>query len=193
MPVKQKTAKRKLGSVWGDDRWVVVFGDLKRPKGRPPGVEPLFKCVGQKIPFGEANEVLEEVEARLSEERGTLSPNGVYAVHDSMGVVRYVGRGMIFQRLRAHKKRHPLEYEYFSFWIVATRQHEREIETLLIRGAGPLLFFNDRKKRVGIEAGSILDYEPGTLYFERQRKKGRKGSRPRASGGGSASADEGGA
>ena len=105
-----------------------------------------------------------------------MSPNGVYAVHDSMGVVRYVGRGMIFQRLRAHKKSHPLEYEYFSFWIVATKQHEREIETLLIRGAGPLLVFNDRKKRVGIEAGNITDYEPGTLYFERQRKRGRRAS-----------------
>ncbi len=191
MPVKQKTTKRGMGSIWGDDKWVVVYGELTKPKGRPPGIQPLFKCVGQKIPFGEGNEVLDKVEERLAEEVETLSPNGVYAVHDSMGVVRYVGRGRIFPRLRAHQKSHPLEYEYFSFWVVAHKQHEREIETLLIRGAGPLLVFNDRKKRVGIESGNIMDYEPGTLYFERQRKKGRKGSRTPGSGVRVASADEG--
>ena len=138
--------------------------------------------MGQKIPFGKENELLEEVEKQVQKQLEN-QPNekhrrssGVYAIHDSMGVVRYVGRGEdIFARLRAHKKAHDLEFEYFSFWLVVDKHHEREIETLLIRGAGPLLVFNERKKRVGIELGDIKDYEPGTLYFERQKKKGPRG------------------
>ena len=176
MPAKPKAKKQPKEAVCEDPKWVVVYGKLTRPRGRPQGgqrVEPLFKCVGQKIPFGEDSEFLDEVERKLDEEE--LGSSGVYAIHDSMGVVRYVGRGSIFTRLRAHKKAHELEFEYFSFWLVVDKHHERDIETLLIRGAGPLLIFNERKKRVGIESGDIKDYEPGTLYFERQRKKGRKG------------------
>ncbi len=81
----------------------------------------------------------------------------------------------VFDNVR-FKVKHPLELEYFSFWVVLDKHHEREIETLLIRGAGPLLVFNERKKRVGIELGDIKDYEPGTFYFERQRKKGPRAS-----------------
>ncbi len=44
-------------------------------------------------------------------------------------------------------------------------KHEREIETLLIHSAGPLLQFNTKKKRLTISAGSLGDYEAGTLYF----------------------------
>ena len=189
MAVTQKkpiTKKQSRGTISSDDEnsmWVVVYGTLARQRGRPQGgqkVEPLFKCVGQKIPFGYGNEILDRVEEQLKVEEQLngeeRSSSGVYALHDSMGVVRYVGRGSIFARLRAHKKAHDLEYEYFSFWLVVDKHHEREIETLLIRGAGPLLVFNERKKRVGIESGDITDYEPGTLYFERQRKRGRRAS-----------------
>ena len=44
----------------------------------------------------------------------------------------------------------------------------------MIRAAGPLLEFNDRKKRVGIQPGSICDYEAGTLFYERHYKKGKQ-------------------
>ena len=175
MAKKPTVSKRSRGIISPEDKdsgWVIGYGELIRPRGRPQGgekVEPLFRCVGQKIPF----EFLDEVKDRLSEE--DISSDGVYAAHDSMGVVRYVGRGSIFGRLRQCKVKHPLELEYFSFWVVLAKHHEREIETLLIRGAGPLLLFNERKKSVGIESGNILDYEPGTLYFERQRKKGPRG------------------
>jgi hypothetical protein len=33
-----------------------------------------------------------------------IEPSGVYIAHDSMGCPRYVGRGDIFARLRAHRK-----------------------------------------------------------------------------------------
>jgi hypothetical protein len=58
--------------------------------------------------------------------------------------------------------------------IVLEKIHEREIETILIRAAGPQLQFNDKKKRITIEPGNIRDYEAGTLFYERQYQKGPK-------------------
>jgi hypothetical protein len=98
-----------------------------------------------------------------------------------MGYARYIGRGRIFSRLLARQKVQILELKYFSFYVVEEKKHEREIETLLIRAAGPLLQFNTKKKRLTISAGNLNDYEAGTLFFERrylrgQRPKGRKRS-----------------
>ncbi len=98
--------------------------------------------------------------------------------HDSMGCPRYIGRGNVFQRLESRKKAKVLELQYFSFYLVSEKKHEREIETLLIRAAGFLLEFNSRKKRAGISHGNIRDYEAGTLFFERHYKRGK---RPRSS------------
>jgi hypothetical protein len=39
-----------------------------------------------------------------------------------------------------------------------------------------MLTFNERKKPVTIETGNIRDYEGGTVFYERQRKKGRQAS-----------------
>jgi hypothetical protein len=91
-----------------------------------------------------------------------------------MGVARYIGRGDIFDRLGKHKKAHYLELAYFSFYVIPDKGHEREVETLLIRAAGPSLHFNTRKKRVDIQPRDIRDYEPGTKFYERQMKRGRK-------------------
>jgi hypothetical protein len=91
-----------------------------------------------------------------------------------MGYARYVGRGDVFARLAARFKAHPKELAYFSFYLVAEKKHQREIETLLIRLGGAMLHFNDRKKRVDISPGDLRDYEPGTSYVERQMKKGKK-------------------
>jgi hypothetical protein len=44
----------------------------------------------------------------------------------------------------------------------------------MIRGAGPLLDFNNRKVRTDISAGDIRDFEPGTLFFARHYQKGPK-------------------
>ena len=103
-----------------------------------------------------------------------IAGKGGYVAHDFMGTARYVGRGDILARLKAHLKSHPLEIAYFSFFIVEEKAHEREVETLLIRAAGDSLQFNSRKKRVGIALGSVRDFEPGPHFFERQRKRGRK-------------------
>ncbi len=91
-----------------------------------------------------------------------------------MGCPRYIGRGNIFGRLASRRKAKPDELAYFSFYVVSEKMHEREVETLLIRAAGFLLEFNDRKKRVGISHGNVRDFEAGTLFYERQRKKGKK-------------------
>ncbi|MGH9453167.1 MAG: hypothetical protein ACRD2O_04265 [Terriglobia bacterium] len=70
--------------------------------------------------------------------RGQRLPNnGVYVAHDSMGYARYVGRGDIFARLRSCQDAQVLELKYFSFYVVPKKNHEREIETVLIRAAGP--------------------------------------------------------
>jgi len=98
----------------------------------------------------------------------------VYLAHDSIGVARYGGRGQIFSRLRKHKEKYPLELCYFSFYTIAGKKNEREIETALLRAAGPQLILNTRKVQDDITKGDVKDYEPGTSFFERQRKRGKK-------------------
>ena len=75
-----------------------------------------------------------------------------------------------FVRARESK----LEIKYFSFYVVQAKVHERELETVLIRIGAPMLYFNERKKRLDLSPGSIRDYEPGTRFFQRHYKKGRK-------------------
>lgn len=154
--------------VWSDGkRFTVAQGQLSRPRGRPiAGASALFKVVAEKLPFDSLNGVSRHL-ATLG-----IPPNGVYAAHDSMGYARYVGRGAIFTRLKLHKKAHAAELAYFSFYVVADKGHERELETLVIRAAGPQLQFNARKRRVDIAPGNVGDFEPGTFFYERQRKRG---------------------
>ena len=153
-------------SVFEDAQWRVCFGNLQRPKraaGRPvKEAEHLFRVVGEKLPFS----ALDDVKRHMTASNERMS--GVYVAHDSMGCPRYIGRGAIFARLAARKKAQTLELEYFSFYVVNEKKHEREIETLLIRAAAFLLEFNTRKKRVGIAAGSVHDYEAGTVFYQRQ-------------------------
>ncbi len=90
-----------------------------------------------------------------------------------MGYARYVGRDDIFTRLKSCRGKQVLELKYFSFYVVENRNHEREIETVLIRAAGRLLEFNERKKNDSILPGNVRDYEAATHFYERQYKKGR--------------------
>jgi len=98
-----------------------------------------------------------------------------------MGTPRYIGRGNIASRLRSRHEHNPNELLYFSFYVVKDKVHEREVETLLIRASGPSLHFNQRKKRVDIKPGNVRDYEAGTLFYERQQRKGKKKAKPCAS------------
>lgn len=164
---KQPSSKRTAEKIWSDDHWVVHSGRLVPGPGRPPGVRSLFSHVAEKIPY----EALEEVRKTFAAKR--WQTEGVYIAHDSMGFARYVGRGQVFHRLKARKRAATLELVYFSFYIVANKNHEREIETLMIRLGGPHLHFNERKKRVDIRAGNVRDYEAGTRFTERQRRKGK--------------------
>jgi hypothetical protein len=165
---KKPSTKTATSSVFSEGQWKVVFGELKRGRGRPSNVKSVFRAFGEKLP----KEALDDVEKAIIDQE--LSREGVYFAHDSLGCARYAGRGSVFSRLRSHFRSHPDELLYFSFYLIADKQHEREIETALIRVASHLLVFNKRKKRDDIEPGDVRDYEPGTLYFERQRKRGRR-------------------
>jgi hypothetical protein len=72
--------------------------------------------------------------------------------------------------------KYPKQLLYFSFYVIANKNHEREIETALLRAAGPQMILNTRKVRNGIETGNILDYEPGTRFFERRLVRQRQKS-----------------
>lgn len=163
---KKFSRKSSIKRVWHDTQWTVGKGRLIPGPGRPKKQGHLFTVVGEKIPI----ESLNSVEKSLKERK--LSREGVYIAHDSMGYARYVGRGRIFSRLRSRARQNKLEIKYYSFYVVA-KAHEREIETLLIRAAAPMLFFNERKKRLNLSPGNIRDYEPDTEFYERQYKKGR--------------------
>ena len=155
-------------TVWQDALWKVVHGRLVRAPGRPKSAMSLFRVVGEKLPFDSLASVRKQMSAL------GLPRTGVYVAHDSMGYARYIGRGRIFWRLQSHKKAHPLELTYFSFFVVENKTHEGEIETILIRASSPLLEFNSQKKRVDIRAGNIRDFEAGTAFFERQYHRGRR-------------------
>ncbi len=155
-------------TVFRDALWSVVRGKLTPSPGRPGKVKGLFLVVAEKIPLSALDCIRKDMTAQC------LPLTGVYMAHDSMGFARYAGRGNIFSRLKAHKKTHSLELAYFSFYIVLEKIHEREIETILIRAAGPQLQFNDRKKQITIKPGNIRDYEPRTSFYERQYRKGRR-------------------
>jgi hypothetical protein len=167
-----KTKVTTNNRVWiGTDR-KVVFGKLKRGKGHPGKVSHLFKCIGEKLPFEALENVRDALKRELDKETNELK--GVYMGHDSMGAARYGGRGQIFIRLYNHRERYKDELEYFSFYIIENKKHEREIETAIIRAAEPQMVLNERKRHFGIQPGKVTDYEAGTLFFERQEKPGRR-------------------
>lgn len=166
---KKRSARKTPtgGEIWSDSQWVVKRGVLQPGPGRKRGKSRLFQVVGEKLPY----DALKSVNKDMKTEG--LVRTGVYVAHDSMGYARYVGRGSnIFNRLSVCKNKNKLELQYFSFYIVLDKQHEREVETLLIRAAGPLLEFNDRKKPDSIESGNIGDYEADTAYYERRYLRG---------------------
>lgn len=181
MPVRAKSQAKKPSlkkperQIRSQAPWSIVGGRLTRPRGRPAKTQSIFKAVGEKIPFPFLSDV------RLYLKKQGIAASGVYIAHDSMGYPRYIGRGDIFGRLDKRKKAQALELAYFSFFVVKDKTHEREIETIMIRAAGPLLDFNNRKVRTDISAGDVRDFEPGTAYIERQYRRGRQAkSRARA-------------
>ncbi len=165
---KKQSIKTLFSFEWTRDGWKVVSGRLKLGRGRPAKVPPIFSVVAEKIPFDALSDVKRDME------KYSYSTNGVYFAHDSMGVARYGGRGQIFKRLAAHKKKYSRQLQYFSFYIIADKKHEREIETAILRAAGPQMTLNTRKVQSGIERGDVRDYEPGTEFYERQQTRGRK-------------------
>lgn len=164
---KRPSRKSTEAKVAESAPWTVWRGKLVPSVGRPDKVLSIFSVVAEKLPFESLAHVERDMKAR------SLTRTGIYLAHDSMGAVRYAGLGSIFTRLRARKNAHPLELLYFSFYVLPHKKHQRELETLLIRSIGHMLIFNKRKKPPTIDAGNIRDYEGGTVFYERQRKKGR--------------------
>jgi hypothetical protein len=165
---KKKTKLRKKSRTTiskNCEGWKIVAGRITA--GRGGTTTRLFRFVAEKIPF----EALRFVENHVYQNHGSV--NGIYVAHDSMSYPRYIGRGNIFDRLYSRKRQHPRELKYFSFYVVESKKHERELETLLIHVTGSLLSFNEQKKRVGIEAGSIYDFEAGTKYIQRQNGRSK--------------------
>jgi|GEM_PF-2428227 len=160
-------------SVCDLDGWRIVSGRLVPSPGRPSKSTHLFRYVAEKLPFG----CLAAVKKALHGNADGLE--GVYMAHDSMGVARYGGRGQIFTRLAAHRKAYPRELLYFSFYVIANKNHEREIETAIIRAASSQMILNTKKVRSGLETGNVSDYEPGTKFFERQSVPGRRKRPPK--------------
>ena len=165
---KQPVRKQNEYIIWDDDDWRVVTGRLVPPPGRPRKGKSLFEHVAEKIPFDALSAVHNEFK-----EQGWRK-EGIYIAHDSMGVPRYAGRGQVFYRLAHRYRAHRHELKYFSFYMVTSKKHEREIETLIIKICGPFLAFNDRKKREGIAIGSVYDFEAGTRFVERRKKRGKR-------------------
>jgi hypothetical protein len=166
---KAHLSKHISEKVFADGaQWTVQCGRLKRGQGNPGKTEHLFKVLGEKLPYAALADVKRHVIGL------GYKPYGVYVAHDSMGCPRYIGRGHVFHRLDSRRKARPLELHYFSFYLVAEKKHEREIETLLIRASSFLLEFNEKKKRAGISHGNVRDYEAGTHFYERHYKKGKK-------------------
>lgn len=154
--------------VWASKDWGVQVGEL-RPTGHGRHrTNNLFKYVAEKLPW----DSLLEVSRYLRDKK--INRVGVYMAHDSFGVARYGGRGNIFNRLRSHKRKYFKELVYFSFYIIASKAHEREMENAILRAAGPQMVLNQRKVRDGIDPGRVGDYEPGTKYFRRKYARGAK-------------------
>jgi hypothetical protein len=165
---KRPSRKRTDERISSHEQWTIWRGKLVPSRGRPDKVDSLFKVIAEKVPFECIGDVERDMKAR------DLPMDGIYVAHDSMGAVRYAGRGQIFGRLKARHRAQRLELMYFSFYVIPNKKHEREIETLVIRATSHQLEFNDRKKRPTIEPGNVRDYEPGTYFYERQWKKGRR-------------------
>lgn len=168
MSNKKPSKKKTFDRVWSGDGWAVISGRLIPGPGRPQKAGRLFRIIGEKLPY----ECLKE--ARTYVKQYSADIEGVYFAHDSMGVARYGGRGDIFTRLASHKKRYPKELLYFSFYIIENKSHEREIETAILRAASSQMILNKRKIRTGLAIGNISDYEPGTMFLERQGVRGPK-------------------
>jgi hypothetical protein len=165
---KRPGKKKVEATLYADADWSVKAGKLIRAGPGKVQQGRLFTMVGEKLPF----QALKKIEKYVVD--AGIRTEGVYVAMDSMGCPRYVGRGSVFFRLGQHKKKYSRELMYFSFYIVENKQHEREIETLLIRTASYLAVFNERKIRASIAPGNVLDYEVGTGFIERQWKKGKK-------------------
>jgi hypothetical protein len=177
---KSKSTKRvEDKKVWADSWWKIVQGRLVPSRGRPKKTSSVFKFVAEKLPFASLDSVRKHI-TELRKQRKSKKQddkrrlNGVYLAHDSMGFARYGGRGQIFNRLLAHAKRYPRELAYFSFYVVAEKQHEREIETVILRAAGPQLLLNQRKVQSDIRAGNVGDYESGSYFYQRQSLRGKR-------------------
>ena len=152
--VKASTlSKKQLGKDL-----ILVEGELKAVgRGRVAAKAPLLQQVGQKLPWDALQHIPHDAE-------------GVYILFDSRGWPYYVGRGKIKERLNHHAKTMKAITPSFSFYAVQDKANERQLETLLIRVAAPLLEGNSQLTR----RRDVTHFEVGTKFLQVQRRRGRK-------------------
>lgn len=177
-PISKKNSEKKvfgkkktIETIAKRGHWKITKGQLISRGNTTSVNKGLFKLFAEKIPC----EFLKDIKEKIVKEFGKYNKiEGVYVVHDSMTYPRYIGRGDIFGRIGSRLKTHPEELKYFSFYVVESKKHEREIESLLVHITGTLLQFNEKKKRLGTKAGNVQDFERGTFFLERQYKRGKR-------------------
>lgn len=148
--------------------WKIVYGTLRPGRGRTSKTNTsLFKFVAEKIPYEFLDDVKKYAKGKWGKGR-KKKVRGIYVALDSMAYSRYIGMGEdIFYRLKDIRKKHRDELCFFSFYGVGTDVHKRELETLLIHVGGPLVVFNERKRKLG----NVYQFEANTPMI---RLKGGK-------------------
>jgi hypothetical protein len=163
--------KSSIAEITDQGRWKVIMGKIISKGKTSNKYKRLFTLFAEKIPI----ELLNDIKRKVIEKFGKYGKvEGVYVLHDSMSYPRYVVRGDIFGRIISKTKKHLDELKYFSFYVIESKKHERELETLLVHVTGALLQFNERKKRLGTKPGNVLDFERETYFLELQNKRGKK-------------------
>jgi len=155
--------------VWDEGARCIRAGKLRSLQGRPRKVSPLVSVVGEHLPFASILDVQRHLCERTRKCWQQLL--GVYMIHDKKGVVRYAGKGMIFGRLRSHKKKYGDKVTRFSFYLIPDRRHRDEIETLMLRGLH--LTENKQKNRTSTYTRAILSFCPGIHFYQFRGKAGQ--------------------
>lgn len=81
----RKARSRKVvrdRSIWGDQRWRIARGELKRGRGRPR--PKLFLVIAEKLPFESIRAVNQTMRA-LARRRGWSVIRGVYVLTTQWG------------------------------------------------------------------------------------------------------------
>jgi hypothetical protein len=131
-------------------------GELRRGSGHPGNTPGIFSLIAELLSV----ESVEDLPSRIA---------GVYVLMDSARIPRYVGIAKDVRiRIRQHMRKRDFAatVRYLSLYATRTRDHAREVETLLLHFGGAELFLNAQKRRDPTRGiAKLRHYEAGTLLF----------------------------